>query len=147
QDLVVRPLAGGGVHVHPGDAGVGEGVDDGALDLLGADAAEGEVAGGAVVAGDGRRLFVEAVMADHAPAAAVIRERDVALPAMPDAAAVAALDEGRIAAAVEEQDRLLAALQPLADRGDEGRREDPVDGGVAARGGARCAGIPTAPGR
>src|SRR5690606_12360128 len=129
QDLMVRPFAGGRVHVHARHAGVGERVDHGTLDLLGADAAEREVAGAAVVAGDRGRLLVEAVVADHAAPAAVVRERDVALPAVPDAPAIAALDESRIAAAVEEQDRLLTALEPLADRGDEGRREDPVDGG------------------
>src|SRR5690606_6261419 len=132
-----RPFAGGRVHVHARDAGVGERVDHGALDLLGAHAAEGEVSGAAVVAGDGGRLRVEAVVADHAPPAAVVRERYVALQAVPDAPAVAALDEGRVAASVEEQDRLLATLEPLADRGDEGRREDAVDGRMALRAGVR----------
>src|SRR5690606_10078466 len=78
---------------------------------------------GAPVAGDGRGLLVEAVVADEPPARAVVRQRDVALPAAPHVPAVAALDEGGVAAAVEQQDHLLASLQPQAHRVDQLRRQ------------------------
>src|SRR5690606_23861485 len=124
EDLVVRPLAGGRVHVHARDARGGERLDHGALDLLGPDAAERQVAGRAPGARDRRRLLVETVVAHEPAPAAVVGERDVALPASPHVPAVPALDEGRVAAPVEQQDDLLAPFQAQPHRADELRRED-----------------------
>jgi hypothetical protein len=119
QDPVVRPLPGGRVDVHPGDARGREGLADGPLDLLGADAPEADVLRAAAGAAVGRVLLVEAVVAGQPRAAAVVGQGDVAVRAVPDLAALAALHEGRVAAAVQQQDGLLPALHPEADRIDE----------------------------
>src|SRR5687767_13639664 len=49
---------------------------------------------------------------------------------MPDVAALAALHEARVAPAIQQQNRLLTALQPLLYRGDQRCREN-VDAAAA----------------
>ncbi len=94
------------------------------LDLLGAladEVHEGALAGGARV---GRALAQVAVVADEAALAAVEGERDVAVRAVDALAARAAEHEARIAAAVEEDDGLLAARVRLLDGFEQLGRED-----------------------
>src|SRR5690606_35966495 len=109
ENLVMRPLRGCRVDVHARDARVREPVRDLALDLFRADAAVGEVGAAAAVAAIGRRLLVKAVVADEPSSRTVVRQRHVALRAVPYRTARAALYERRVAAPVEQQDRLLVA--------------------------------------
>ncbi len=86
----------------------------------GADAGElGRAAGGTRVAG---RLARTAVVAAEA-SVLMERERDVAVETAPGRAAGAAVERGRDAASVEEQDRLPAPLRQPAELGEERPRE------------------------
>ena len=79
--------------------------------------------------GGGRRGFVAAVMAGEPAAEAVLDQPGAAIGALEAEPAIAAQRQRRIAAAVEEQQRLFAAFQPFRDRRDQ-RFGEP---GAAAR--------------
>ena len=80
----------------------------------------------AALAAQRRRCFaVSAVVTGQPLGHAMIRERDGAVRALRHGTAVTALHEVRVAATIEQQNRLLAALQPLGD-GPFQRRRDGV---------------------
>jgi hypothetical protein len=139
----MRPLAGGGVDVHPRDPRRGEGFPTVRSTCSVPTPRKLRSFSAASGAALGLRLVVEAVVAGQPAAAPVVRERHVARGAVPHLAALAALHEGRIAAAVQEQDALLAAPEPLGDRALQlrdrisGRR--PCSGPVSARSRLRSA--------
>src|SRR5687767_12389603 len=113
--LLVGRAARGRVAVEPRDADGGEALLQNLLYLLGAladEEDEGAFAGGARV---GRAAAQVAVVADEAALVAVVGERDLAVVAVDALAARAAEHEARIAAAVEEDDCLLAARVRLLD--------------------------------
>ena len=85
--------------------------DDLRFDPFGAEADLLEIRAGALAAGLRHRHRVVAVVAARAVDALVHRQRDAAVRALERRAALAAEDRGREAAAVEQHDRLLAALE------------------------------------
>jgi hypothetical protein len=101
---------------------------------LDARAAGDEVVGDAAgFAGERRRLDIAAVMADELATEAMLDQPGRALRAFDALAAGAAQRDRRIAAAIEEQQRLLAGRQGLLDRLQHRRRQP------AARARARSA--------
>jgi len=104
------------VGIHPLDARLGKRLLDGGLDLFRAHAS----------VADGRILALGTLLgyAAHEPAQvteqllgfAVIRERDAAVGALGNVAALRAEQMRRIAAAVEKQDDLLTLVEPGLDR-------------------------------
>src|SRR5439155_13838206 len=87
-----------------------------ALDLLRAEPALAQHHTAALTALRAQLLRVLAVMTHEPLGRAVIREGDAAVRAHFDGAAARALNERRIAAAIEQQDRLLFSLEPYAQR-------------------------------
>ena len=124
QDLLVRPLPRGRVHVHAGDPRPGEGLGDHPLDLLGPESPEVELRRPAPLAPRRGGLLVATVVAHHAAGGAVEGQGHGAVPAAPDVAALLTLDEGGIPPAIEEQDHLFLPGQPLVHRRAELRRQN-----------------------
>ena len=92
----------------------------------------------ALRAGVGRGLAEIAEMAEQPRRVAMEGERDAAVRAHLDMAALRALQRGGVAAPVEEDDRLLVAVEPRLDRLDQPRRDEDRRGGLVRflRGGA-----------
>jgi hypothetical protein len=88
---------------------------DRTLDLLRPDPAEADVARRASDAPLRLLLLVEAVVAGEPGAPPVEGEGDGARRAVPDVAAVAALNEVRVAPPVQQEDGLLAAREPVSN--------------------------------
>jgi hypothetical protein len=93
EDVGVRPLRAGGVHVHARDARRRPAIGEQPLHLLRSHAPLLERAPRAPCAPLARRLVVLAVVADEPLGRAVIGERDAAVRARGHVAAVAALHE------------------------------------------------------
>ncbi len=123
QDLRVGALAPNRVSVHPRQADLGEPPLKLLGDALGAQAQEADVVRSATVAALRHGSFVTAVVAEHAPGAMVVGERDAAVRALQTPAAVATGDVRGEAATVEEKDDLLAARQDVLHGGGEGLTE------------------------
>src|SRR5207245_6196727 len=85
------------------------------FDAFGADAEALDVAAAAGRASARKRLGAAAVVALQAAQGRVVDEGDAAVRTFARLAAVAAEDEGRQPAPIQEQDRLLAALQRSTD--------------------------------
>ena len=112
----------GRIEVHPGDPHPGEQIHELHLHALRAGPAMHDLVLPAAGAGVGNDAPMSAVMAEEPLAAAVEREGDGAVGAPLDPAAGAALDEVRVPAPVEENDRLLAARDAFLERPDEAPR-------------------------
>ena len=117
EDVGVGPFAGGGVDVHAGDAGTGEAFAQEAFDLLGAESALAEGGATALPAGGLGEFLVHAIVADQALGGFVVGEGDAAVGAGGGGAARFALHEGGVAAAIEEEDALFAALETEVEGG------------------------------
>ena len=124
EEFVVAVAAGGGVGVHPDDAGGGEDGVEGGLDALGAEAELLEVGGVAGGAGGGGAAPVAAEVAAEGVVLGVVGELGRAVGAAEHFAAGLALEGGGVAAAVEEEDGLLAAREAELDGLDERLAED-----------------------
>src|SRR5437667_127828 len=118
QNVVVRPLARGGIEVHPGDSGPRITHAHKALELLGAEATKplGDVPTHRTRLGDW--FLVAAVMAAQRRRRLVYGERNRALGTAGDVAAGGTLHERRETPAIEQQDDLLTAVErgPTATR-------------------------------
>ena len=115
QGVAELVLALHGVGVHAGDAGLGEGGAHDGLGALGAEAGEfdaGIAAGGAF---GGREAAGAADVADEAVVGPVEGHGDAAVLALDGLAAGFAGEGGVEAAAVDEEDDLLAALEAVGD--------------------------------
>ena len=117
-------LLGHGVGVDAGDLGAREEVGDGLLHLLGAVTLPADLGGTALGADHRGALLVIAEVAAGGVVGAVQGERDTAAPALDGLAAIWADERARMAAAIEEEDRLLAPLETLADAVGQLARED-----------------------
>ncbi|MBE7452555.1 MAG: hypothetical protein HS111_27850 [Kofleriaceae bacterium] len=116
--------AGGDVAIEAGDASLGPALGHRQGDALGPQpVALDAAAGGARRAGLGDAVGEVAVVTDQAIGRAVVGHRHRAVPAAERVAAGLAHHEGREAAAVEEQDRLLAGSQGLVDGAGQRRRQ------------------------
>ena len=124
EDLGVGPLATRGIHVHARDARRRVPLREEALHLLRSEAALPERPATAAGAESLRRFGVQAIVAHQALRRAVIRERDAAIGACRDVAAVAALHRARVAAPVQQEDALLAGREALGERALEWRTDD-----------------------
>ena len=111
QDLRMSLLAGGGIHVHAGNAHAGEQLFQLVLHLLRARAEEPDVLARAFRAGGRRVGHVAAVVAVQSAVAAshVIGQRHITVGTFHRQSAAAAADEGIVAAPVHQEHRLLAA--------------------------------------
>ena len=115
QDLVMSPLPGGGVHIHPGQASLGKGLRHDPLHLFGAQPPEGEILRPTPATPLGSRLVVAAVVAEDAFADPMIGERDRAVGTGLHIPALTALHEAGVSAAIQEQNHLLAPSDPLSN--------------------------------
>jgi hypothetical protein len=127
-DPRVRPLGHRRVDVHACDARLGEQIAHGALHLLGPQPAGVQAMALAAGAGIRHRISVPAIVAEQPGRVAMNRERDPAVRALRHPAAVEALDVGREAAPVEEEQRLVARRQRLGQRPGEAGRVDVAAG-------------------
>src|SRR5258706_5472760 len=124
EDSRVRPLAARGIEVQPGYARRRKPLGQKPLDLLSAEAALPEIPAPAARTIWPRIFLMETIVADQALWISMVGQRDAAVRTRRHRAAVDALDERRVAAAVEQEDALLGAthafddciLQRLADR-------------------------------
>src|SRR5690606_40449961 len=96
---------------------------DGLLDALGARALPADVGRGAGRTAVGRAAFVAAKVAAQHLVLAVIGHAHAAMRALLDVAALAALHRGRVAAAVDEEDGLLAPFEARVHGVNELTRE------------------------
>ena len=131
QQLFVGVLGGGGVLVHPQDAGLGEEGPQLFLRLLGAEAPVLQLApAGGADGGPGLDLGA-AVVAQQPPAAVLVVDHgDAALGAFEHLAAVLALGHGLVAPAVQKQDGLFFGGQVFPDGVFQGQADLPgVAGG------------------
>ena len=122
---------GGGVRARQGVAGHHQDarVGEGGAGLLGDPLHAGADRGQAVLGAAGRavhrhRLGVAAMMAGELAAGAVLDQPGGAVRALDAVAAGAAQRQGRVAASVEEQHRLLGAVQGAGHRLDQRRRQE-----------------------
>ena len=104
------------VSVHAHDNGPGELVPQHLFNLLGAEARVGHSLVPALGACLRHERGVAAVVAPQPLVVLVVGERDVAVFALEDVAAVFAVHEGRVASPVEEEDHLLPLFQAACDR-------------------------------
>src|SRR6185503_13999004 len=118
------PLPRRSVDVHSGHAGGGETVAQETLDLLCAQPAASQRIAIAASAARGRLLLVQAVVADQPLGCAMVRERDAAVRARRDRSTLIALHECRVPSAIQQQDALLAAREPVRERFLEGMADD-----------------------
>ena len=131
--LFDRAFLLGDIAVETRDSGVGELLDDEFFDLFGADSERLNL-GALALGADLRSAFlVAAMVAFELIVAAVVAEGDGARRAFPLASAVAAHEERRVGAAVEEQDRLVAGFEGLfeffgEERAEKGRVSTAVTG-------------------
>ena len=108
---LMRILARGRVLIHPQDAGCGQKPGQLLLDTLRAEAAVVQLAA-ALRAGLGQRLHrMAAMMAEQRLLRLVVDERHAAVGAFQHMAAGGTHADGAVAAAVQEQDALLAVIQ------------------------------------
>src|SRR5262249_30806524 len=91
------------------------------LDALGAESTLLEILAAARRARARHGRGVVAIMTAQLPAPSVIRQRHAAMRALHRRTALPAEHDGRVAAAVEEDDGLLAAIEPRANRIHERR--------------------------
>src|SRR5207237_686270 len=105
--------------IHARDACGRKCFGDGTLDLLGAYPAKRDVAVVALGTLDRCSFFAETVMTNEPAPRAVVRERHVALLALPDMAAVSALHERGVTSAVQQEDDLLVLLKSVVDSVDQ----------------------------
>lgn len=124
EEFVVAMAAGGGVGIHPDDAGGGEDGVEGGLDALGAEAELLEAGGVAGGAGGGRAAPETAEVAAEGVVLGVVGKLGCAVGATEHFTAGLALEGGGVAAAVEEEDGLFAAGEAGADGFDERFAED-----------------------
>ena len=113
------------VAIHAGDDGAGHDFAQGFLDALRPLADRSKVGAAAIGAVSGRSLPVAAVVAAQLSRAKVEHQVRAAARAGRVPATVAAVQHRREAAAVDEDEALLASLQALAQRGRE-RVRDPI---------------------
>ena len=116
------------VPIHPGDAQSFDPRFEGARDPLGAEPEVAHVPRAALGAFGGRRPLRPTVVATQPPVCVVEHEMRVAAPAVRDPAAGMAQQPGRVAAPVDEQERLLRAGLHLLDRFDEHVAQAVVEG-------------------
>src|SRR5688572_8690419 len=109
----MRPLPCRGVDVHAGHARGRKTVAQKTLDLLRAQSSASQRIAVATSAARGRLLLVQAVVADQALGCPMVRERDRAVRTGRDLSALIALHESRVPAAIQQQDALLAAREPV----------------------------------
>src|SRR5690606_33555875 len=111
------------VAIHPHDAGAGEALGERLLDALGAAAERPQVDVAASRAGARNRRLGAAVVAAKAPVGGVHDKPHGAALAAGRPTAGLAREDGRVAAAIEEEQALLAALQPRRDGLQESPRK------------------------
>jgi hypothetical protein len=107
QDPLVRPLRAGGIQIHSGDARAGVAIPQHLLELLSAHAAHLLNRVGACSTTERQRLLMAAVVAAQACRRPVHSEGDAAVRTLPYFAAIWTVQEGGIAASIEQQQRLL----------------------------------------
>src|SRR5687768_1620011 len=112
----VRPFPARGVEVHSRDSRRGKSLAQKPLDLLRSKSTLLEIASAAPWAIRSWIFLVQAVMADQSLRIPVMGERDAAMRARCDRSTVDALDERRVATAVQEKNALLTAAQTVHDR-------------------------------
>src|SRR5204862_1135043 len=108
ENAGVRPLAAGSIDIHSRHSRRGKSLAEQPLHLLGAKSALSEIPTAAADAVGAWILLVQTVVADESLRVPVMGERDAAVGTGRDCAALDALDERRISAAVEEEYALLA---------------------------------------
>jgi hypothetical protein len=97
----MRPLPTRGIEVHPGNSRRWKSLRQKALDLLGAEAALPEIPAPATWTIGPRIFLMETIVADQSLWISMVGERDAAVRTSRNRAAVDALDERGVAAAVE----------------------------------------------
>ena len=123
-----RALAPNRVAIDPADARRRKPVAQMLFDLLGAEASVLEIWRRALPAGLRHHHRVVAVMTARPPSltGGMHGQRDGAIRALEGVAALPAEDSGRVAAAIEKHEHLLASLQPLVNRCRKRARDDDV---------------------
>ena len=117
QNVIVSVLSRNGVVVHAENPRGGKKAFQIGDDLLRARAVVEDVPSAALGARSQHMIFRAAIVALQTVFFAVVGERNVAVFALGDVAAVAAHDRARIAAAVQKYYRLIPALQRFVELG------------------------------
>src|SRR5258707_15889901 len=116
ENLRVGPFSAGRIHIHTGDPCVGKTLAQQTFHLLRAEAALTQSLSAATNARELKGLDVLTIVTHELFRRAVIREADAAVGTHGHVAAGTALDERRVAAAIQQEDALFLFCQPVTER-------------------------------